>query len=52
MKVDVLAQGLSILAVHHKYQKLPFFNLSIGKTRFLYEVFYDHALIRSEYGNV
>jgi hypothetical protein len=52
MKCNLKAKGINILAVHHLYPVVPFFDLNVGESRFIYNTYYDHNFMRAEFGNV
>ena len=51
-KVEVDAQGISILNVHHLYPLVPIFITQVGRNIFNYDMHYDHDIITADFTNV
>ena len=52
MKVELDAQGLSILSVHHLHPLVPIFVTQIGRNIITYDMCFDHDILKADFTNV
>ena len=50
IKLNVIANGLNLFAVHHIFYN-PVFEMSVGKFEFGYDMHYDHDIISGNLEN-
>ncbi len=51
-KLEVDAEGISILNVHHLYPLVPIFITQVGRNIITYDMFFDHDIINIDFTNV
>lgn len=52
MNVEIDAEGITILNVHHLYPKLPIFIVQVSRNIINYDVFFDHDILNIDFTNV
>lgn len=52
IRVDVRTEGLQILNLHHEWHEAPVFEMSIGRSSFVFDMFYDHLIMRGDFTHI
>jgi|LauGreDrversion4_2_1035121.scaffolds.fasta_scaffold180273_5 hypothetical protein len=52
MKVIVETGGLQVINLHHQWVDAPVFEMSIGPSRYIFDMYYDHMIMRGDFTNL
>jgi hypothetical protein len=50
--VTVETEGLQVVNLHHQWAEAPVFELSIGQSKFVFDMYYDHMIMRGDFTNL